>query len=74
MTICDDGLTCEMKHLPQKRQDEYHEKKAKPFIIMVVHSVNYGKGVANVTFSNTRHHIQLCTCVSKFMICTLFLL
>jgi hypothetical protein len=31
-----------MKHLPQKRQDAYNEKKAKPSKIMVVHSLNYG--------------------------------
>jgi hypothetical protein len=71
-SICDDGLTCEKKHLPQKRQDAYHEKKAKASIIMVVHSLNYGKRYRKSTISNVRHHIQLCTCVSKFMICTLF--
>jgi hypothetical protein len=38
------------KHLPQKRQDAYHEKKAKASIIMVVHSLNYEKGVENLPF------------------------
>jgi hypothetical protein len=42
-SICGDGLTFEMKHIPQKRQDAYYKKKAKPSIIMAVHSFNYGK-------------------------------
>jgi hypothetical protein len=71
-SFCDDGLTCEKKHHPQKQQDAYHEKKAKATIIMVVHSLNYEKRCSKCTISNMRHHIQLCTCVSEFMICTLF--
>jgi hypothetical protein len=26
-SICGDGLTCEMKHIPQKLQDAYYKKK-----------------------------------------------
>jgi hypothetical protein len=71
-SICEDGLTCEKKHHPQKRQDAYHEKKARATIIFVVHSLNYEKRCSKCTSSNVRHHIQLCTCVSEFVICTLF--
>jgi hypothetical protein len=56
-SICGDGETCEMKHIPQKLQEAYYKKKAKATIIMDVRPVNYGKTCSKSTISKVRHHI-----------------